>query len=156
MSVSHTKDEINESVLKSNKRPSEQALLSEYVKRFDYEFKSIERRWKMLTIFIAVSGFSLASLTIIEFKIFLSVFNVLTGLLSMAYWVQVRSRAYLNDLRLKEVADTLGIVGLAHIQKAEPIFRFKSVSLYVMLFMIIVTLGWVVILLEQIFDLPIP
>lgn len=156
MKNTQTKNDIIESVLKHNKKASEAALLLEYQKRFDYEFKSIERRWKMLTIFIAVSGFSLASYKIIEFKIVLALFNILTGALSMAYWVQVRSRAYLNDLRLKEVAESLGIVGLVHIRKAESIFRFKGVSFYVMLFMIIVTIGWVAILLGQIFCLPIP
>ena len=93
-----------------------ESLLLEYEKRFDYEMHSIDRRWKMLTVFIAVSGSSLAVYNIVQFKIILSFFNVITGLCSIGYYMQVRSRAYVNALRLKEVADSLGIMGLAHIK----------------------------------------
>jgi len=132
------------------------SLLVEYEQRFAYEFNSIDRRWKMLTVFIAVSGFSLASFHDVDFKATLAAFNMLIGVLSIAYWLQVRSRAYKNGLRLKQVAAMLGIVGLVHLSRQERVIRLGGVSFYAVLFMGIVSGGWALLLLNAIGVLHIP
>ena len=127
-----------------------ESMLVEYEQRFAYEFNSIDRRWKMLTVFIAVSGFSLASFDKVDFKATLAAFNMLIGVLSIAYWLQVRSRAYMNGLRLKQLADKLGIVGLVHLNREERVVRFSGVSFYAVGFMAIVSVGWALLLLNAI------
>ncbi len=132
------------------------ALLVEYEKRFEYEFASMDRRWQMMAFFLAISGGSLALYQTIHFRVTLALFNILTGLFTIAYYVQVRSRAYDNAIRLKEISDMLGIVGVAHIRKRERLFRFSGVSFYAILFMILLVVGWTVILVGAIFGLNIP
>lgn len=144
--------ENNKEVAPNNK----EALLVEYGKRFDYELNNVGRRWQMLTVFIALSGFSLAVYSKVDFKIILVLFNLCAGLCSIGYYIQVRSRAYDNAMRLKDVAKVLGIVGLAHIKKRENIIRFKGVSFYVIIFASGLTIGWFVILLSIIFGFKIP
>jgi hypothetical protein len=131
---------------------NKEALLHEYDKRFDYELNSIQRRWMMLSVYIVVCGFSLSIFQNVAFKPILALFNVLAGVCSIGYYTQVRSRAYTNSLRLKEVADALGIVGIAHVQRKERLFRFKGVSFYVIMFMITLTLVWCIILLILLFN----